>query len=51
MIDEKVIQTLAEFFLEEFDNDASSVGEWLAQGGQDVEKFYKAVQSLKERNV
>lgn len=49
MTDNKVIETLAEFFLDGFAEDAAGVGEWLAQSGQDVDNFYPAVEKLKAR--
>jgi hypothetical protein len=43
----EVIKTLVEFFLDQFAEDASGVGEWVAQGGQDVDAFYEAVLELR----
>lgn len=43
----EVIRTLVEFFLDQFAEDASGVGEWIAQGEQDVDAFYEAVLDLR----
>lgn len=38
--------TLAEFFRDAFREDAVGVAEWLAQGGQDVDRFIAELDAL-----
>jgi hypothetical protein len=45
-----LVQVLAEFFLDQFAEDAAGVGDWLAQGGTDVDSFYTDVQALRKRS-
>ena len=47
---EAVVQVLVKFFLDEFSSDASGVGDWLTQSGQDVDAFYAAVQAMREKS-
>ena len=44
---DQTIKTLAEFFLDEFAEDAAGVADWLAQSGQDADEFYEAVRALR----
>ena len=44
---ERLIQTLVEFFLDQFSEDAIGVAEWLAQGGQDADDFVPSVERLR----
>lgn len=44
--DRRIIGVLIEFFREEFANDAASVGDWLAQGGDDPDEFMFALERL-----
>lgn len=48
MTKNEVIKTLAEFFIGEFENDPASIGDWLAQAGQDADEFVKIVEELKK---
>ncbi len=43
MSDTHVWKVLAEFFKAEFDNDATSISEWLAQRGDDADEFMAAL--------
>jgi hypothetical protein len=42
------IAILIEFFLDEFSEDASGVGDWLAQGDGDPDQFLDRVYELRE---
>jgi hypothetical protein len=44
---DEILKELVEFFLDEFSNDPAGVGDWLAQGEQDAEKFISSVYRLK----
>lgn len=49
MTENRVIRNLIEFFREEFANDPATVADWIAQGGDDFEEFFAAVQSLDKK--
>jgi hypothetical protein len=43
---EQMLKELAKFFIEEFNNNPSDIGDWLAQGDYDVDEFYKKAEEL-----
>jgi hypothetical protein len=43
MSKEEVYRILVEFFLDSFREDPSGVGDWFAQGGNDIDEFYEIV--------
>ena len=47
MTDQVITQTLVEFFVEAFAEDPVGVGDWLAQGGQDVDQFLKDLEQFR----
>lgn len=46
MDDASLIRLLAQFFVDEFREDAAGVGDWLAQGGQDADELVPRIQAL-----
>ena len=43
----ETILELAKFFLEEFASDAAGVGDWVAQGGIDIDHLVEQVKRIK----
>ena len=47
----EVICLLIEFFKESFREDAIGVGDWFAQGGQDIDAFMDAIDVFQSEKV
>lgn len=43
-----LVETLIEFFLDDFSQDAAGVGDWLAQGDNDPDEFIDQLYELRE---
>jgi hypothetical protein len=48
LVDAHIVKLLAEFFLEDFSQDAAGVGDWLAQGGEDADEIIPKVRAVAE---
>jgi hypothetical protein len=46
MIENELIRLLCEFFEDSFHDDPTTVGDWLAQGSNDVDATIKAIRAL-----
>lgn len=51
MTNEKIIELLAAFYLDQFAEDAGGVGEWTETMAGDVDAFFEAVQALAKSSV
>lgn len=47
MTRDQLIGLLCEFFEDQFNEDAIGVGDWLAQGDNDADEVFEAVQELR----
>ncbi len=50
MSKDDVYRILVEFFMDSFREDPSGVGDWFAQGGNDIDAFYEIVSNERKKS-